>query len=667
MGMKRTWRASFVLGAMLLGCGGQEQDIAEGEDDGLVGRDEQAIEAVDPGETLLVGTATVQTTAVTQNAGTVNAHPVAAVASGTVSKLKVYVDATNTATTIRLGLYAQASSAPAALVASCSITSVTNGAWNACTVTGSPSVTSGATYYVAPLAPSGGSGVALRRSSGSSTAHYKTGQSTLPSPFGTSSGTFTAGTLSFAAVEATTTSTTVTLNPVADAEVKANASTTNYGSATSVTSDYVDSSIGGQANFYLKFDVAGLPAGSTITSAKLRCYVTNFAGASAWPSVYLTGTSWIETGAGSITWTNQPATTGSALGVFPGGTANAYAELDVTSALTGNGTYSFGFIPAALDDGMTCNSREAASNKPELVIQYSAGSTPTALSCPTGYTEVFRDDFEGTSVDTTKWNIANQNVGGGTFTQLTHMLSANVAVSGGTLKIASKRHCSAPYPTITAENPGQCAGTNYYSGGWITGKSGHAPGKGLMIFRAKMPSAVRGYFPALWARNAHGWETNTYGELDLIEKWWDMGSKGTDSNDDLMASTTHIYNGTTTSHTTSNTAGPYAGSSIGFHVWEVEWNATVTPATIKYYYRDSPTSTRNLLRTVTYSSTWNAALTDQQVKDALNDTGCSTNCGFRPYIDFAVQPDSAYHVSPDTATTYDPTDLEVDSVITCDG
>ncbi|MGK3993480.1 hypothetical protein [Sorangium sp. So ce1024] len=53
---------------------------------------------------------------------------------------------------------------------------------------------------------------------------------------------------------------------------------------------------------------------------------------------------------------------------------------------------------------------------------------------------------------------------------------------------------------------------------------------------------------------------------------------------------------------------------------------------------------------------------------AINDTGCSPgNCGFRPYIDFAVQPDTRYHVSPDAATTYDPTDLEVDAMITCDG
>jgi hypothetical protein len=100
----------------------------------------------------------------------------------------------------------------------------------------------------------------------------------------------------------------------------------------------------------------------------------------------------------------------------------------------------------------------------------------------------------------------------------------------------------------------------------------------------------------------------------------------------------------------------------------VEWDATVTPATIKYYYRDTPTSARNLLRTVTYSSAWSVAVTDSLLKAAINDTGCSAgNCGFRPYIDFAVQPETVWHISPNTAATFDPTDLEVDSVVTCDG
>jgi hypothetical protein len=490
------WAVSSMLAAMSLACG-VEEDIAEEDGDERVAEEQHAVTGVDAGETLLVGTATVHSTTVSVNAGTVNAHPTAAVASGTVAKLKVYVDATNTATTIRLGLYAQSGAAPEALVASCNITSVTNGAWNECAVAGSPSVTSGTPYYVATLAPFGGNPVKLRRISGTSAAHWRSAQSTLPNPYTPSGGTFSAGLISFTAV---------------------------------------------------------------------------------------------------------------------------------------------------------------------------AASTTTTINCPPGYAEVFRDDFSGASVDTTKWNVANQNAGGGEFTQLTHMLAANVSVSGGTLKIASKRHCSDPYPNIAAENPGQCAGTNYYSGGWITGKTAHAAGKGLMIFRARMPSPVQGYFPALWARNTRGWETSTYGELDLIEKWWDVGNKGTHSNDDLMSANTFIYTGSTTSHTTGNNFGPYAGSSTGFHIWEVEWDATVTPATIKYYYRDTPTSTRNHLRTVTHSSGWTASVTDAQVKAALNDAGCSAgNCGFRPYIDFAVQPETIYHISPDAATTYDPTDLEVDSVITCDG
>jgi hypothetical protein len=284
----------------------------------------------------------------------------------------------------------------------------------------------------------------------------------------------------------------------------------------------------------------------------------------------------------------------------------------------------------------------------------------TTIACPSGFgTEVFRDDFNGTSLDTAKWsNIQQNNGGSGEFTKLTKMLASNVTVSNGRLKVASRRYCADPYPNQNvAEHPEKCAGTNYYSGAWLKTVGNYAPGKGMMVFHAKFPAPVPGIFPALWARNTYG--DLHYGELDLIETWWDMSGKGNSTNNtSLFSSTTHVV--TDGWHHTNSNASPLIPNLLSsFHVWEVEWDASATPPTVRYYYRDAPGATRVLLRTVTHQTPGlSGYVTADQFKTTLS-------AGWRAYVDFAVQPDTAWHVGPETAQTYDPEDLEVDSVIIC--
>lgn len=282
----------------------------------------------------------------------------------------------------------------------------------------------------------------------------------------------------------------------------------------------------------------------------------------------------------------------------------------------------------------------------------------TELLCPTEYpNEVFRDDFDGNALDNTKWEViqGNNNPSAGVFTQLTKMLRANVKVEGGRLKVSSKRHCADPYPNVTPEHPARCAGTNYYSGGWLKGKGTYAPGKGWMAFHAKMPAPMPGTFPALWARNS--FSDARYGELDLIETWWDS-PKGTAGNPNKFSVTTHLGS-SPRFNTSANEVGPFPNLASVFHVWEVEWDASAVPAVARYYYRDSLGSSRILLRTVNYLSPgFNGNITDEAFRTALAD-------GWRPYVDFAVHPGGTWHVGPDVADVYDPEDLEVDSVIVC--
>ncbi len=151
--------------------------------------------------------------------------------------------------------------------------------------------------------------------------------------------------------------TVLTLSPEADARVQEANATTNYGTA------YLRSNGGSESDVesFLRFTVTGAPAG-TVQSAKLRLYAYN--GTADGPAVYTTGTSWSET---AVNWNTRPARTSVATadkGAIP---VNTWVEYDVTSFVTGNGTYSFNLATTS-NDGIDFYNREAATLRPELVV-----------------------------------------------------------------------------------------------------------------------------------------------------------------------------------------------------------------------------------------------------------------------------------------------------------
>ncbi|MDF2693378.1 MAG: metallophosphoesterase [Labilithrix sp.] len=443
--------------------------------------------------------------------------------------------------------------------------------------------------------------------------------------------------------------------PVADAWVDSSRPNQNFGADAVLRADTAPA----QYQSYLRFDVPAFAG--TVTRAVLRLWVVDETLDA--PALYNTSTGWSEMG---ITWANRPATTTKVADIGRVLT-NKWVEYDVTARVKAKGSYAFALVTSSAD-GVQFGSRTSA-NAPKLVLQVTppipsadAGTSndagvPTKITCPTDFaTEVFRDDFSGSAVDTAKWQIVDQGTGGGPFTQLTMMRRENVRVEGGNLRIASQRHCEDPRANRSSpEHPALCAGTNYYSGGWLKTLGNYAPGKGLMVFRARMPAPVRGFFPALWARNTEG--GNLYTEFDLIETGWD-NPKGVPANPNTFKVTTHFGTGAAF-HAQPATVGPFANLVTAFHVWELEWNAEASPAIGRYYYRDAPGAARTLVREVTHASPGFAG------KVTATDFAEGLRRGFRPYIDFAVAPESEWNVGPDSAATYDPEDLLVDSVIVC--
>jgi hypothetical protein len=105
--------------------------------------------------TLLFGNQTVLGNKDWNSLGQAEAFQTTSVSTGTLATLSLYLDTTNTATHITLGLYTDNSGHPGTLLTQATTTTTTSGAWN--TVAVPPvAITSGVKYWIAILASSSG-------------------------------------------------------------------------------------------------------------------------------------------------------------------------------------------------------------------------------------------------------------------------------------------------------------------------------------------------------------------------------------------------------------------------------------------------------------------------------------------------------------------------------
>ncbi|MDI1463190.1 DNRLRE domain-containing protein [Catellatospora sp. KI3] len=170
---------------------------------------------------------------------------------------------------------------------------------------------------------------------------------------------------------------TATFTPVADTYVQQSTASTNYGTATQFI---VDSSPARRS--FLRFTVSGIS--SPITSVKLRIKTTSALDAgSAAGGVFkaMSNKTWSETG---TTWNNQPAIDGATVATLGAVVRNTWYEINVTSIVTGNGTFSFG-ASSSNSDGAYYDSRESGADSPQLVVTTSTTPSPSpSVSAPAG-------------------------------------------------------------------------------------------------------------------------------------------------------------------------------------------------------------------------------------------------------------------------------------------
>ncbi len=170
--------------------------------------------------------------------------------------------------------------------------------------------------------------------------------------------------------------TTLTITPTDDTYDAQDLPTSNFGSAARVITD--GSPV---RHTLLKFVVSGVN-GRTVTSATLRlsCADPSPAGGEFHA---VTTNSWTE---GTVTWNTEPAMNPTVLATLGKVSVGTTYQVDLSSLIKGDGTYSIGSITANTDSAQYSSKEDAAGTPPQLVV--TTGGTPdtTAPTAPTGLT-----------------------------------------------------------------------------------------------------------------------------------------------------------------------------------------------------------------------------------------------------------------------------------------
>jgi len=134
-------------------------------------------------------------------------------------------------------------------------------------------------------------------------------------------------------------------------------------------------------NMLLKFTVSGVGT-RTVTSARLRLYCVD-------PSPFggsfrgVGDSTWSQ---GTVNWNTAPVADASSLATLGSVSAGNWYEVDVTSLVTGDGTFSLKAISTSSDGAYYSSKEGAAGFAPQLVVTLStpiATSTGTQPSIPT--------------------------------------------------------------------------------------------------------------------------------------------------------------------------------------------------------------------------------------------------------------------------------------------
>jgi beta-glucanase (GH16 family) len=217
---------------------------------------------------------------------------------------------------------------------------------------------------------------------------------------------------------------------------------------------------------------------------------------------------------------------------------------------------------------------------PPTPVPPSAGQPPTLVTGGTAWRTIFNDDFSGSAVDSSRWNVQNNsNFGTGNNEDQCYR-SANTTVANGALRMVGKRE------TVTGCGSNPDGGSAYYfTSGMVTTRQQGGPVRfkfrqGYAEVRMRVPRGNL-YWPAFWLVGAGdgsspGWPA--YGEIDVTEIY---GSKPDISESNFHRTGGNIgarnHNVTTKGSSSSlniNPPNPFvAGGTNDWHTYGINWTA----------------------------------------------------------------------------------------------
>lgn len=176
----------------------------------------------------------------------------------------------------------------------------------------------------------------------------------------------------------------------------------------------------------------------------------------------------------------------------------------------------------------------------------SCGTTPP----PSGWTLAWADEFNGTALDTSKWNIeVNGNGGGNNELQYYTARPENIRVTGGALVIEARKEAYLG---------------KQYTSGRITTQNKASWQYGRMEARMKIPTG-KGTWPAFWmlgnSISSVGWPAS--GEIDIMEH---INSEAFTHGTIHWSDQNNAY---------ANYGGPSGNLDFSqFHIYAVEWDSS---------------------------------------------------------------------------------------------
>lgn len=215
---------------------------------------------------------------------------------------------------------------------------------------------------------------------------------------------------------------------------------------------------------------------------------------------------------------------------------------------------------------------------------------PTTTPTPAGWTLVGGDEFDGTSLDGSRWKAYNNTYGDGNH-ELACLHPNNVVVAGGSATItARKEQMTCPSGSVREYTSG-------FLGSRDVGR--YYPMYGRFEMRAKLPHA-QGLWPAFWLRHRNG---AGVAEVDIMEYFHATAPGKT-------YATLHLDGRKNLSKNRATFESPSGPS--GWHTWAVEISPVGTDVRFDFFLDGtkyhSYTDTQHNWASVDPNATWDIAV-----------------------------------------------------------